>query len=113
VSAREDLAVRQAALVAALVAGAPPPPDLDAERIRIQSAALLRKRGRCVLHAAPELAAALGESFEAAFARYAASGPKAGSSADDAAAFARFLLGSALGRGREVRRAARGVTRIS
>ena len=110
-SARDELAARQAALVAALVAGAPAPPGLDPGRIRIQSAALQRKRGRSVMHAAPELAVALGESFMAAFAEYAASGPKAGSSADDATAFARFLLGSAHGRNREVRRAARRVTR--
>ena len=110
-SARDELAARQAALVAALVADGPIPPGLDAGRVRIQSDALLRKRRRSVMRAAPELAVALGESFAAAFAEHAASGPKSGNSADDAAAFARFLLRSAHGRNREVRRAARSVIR--
>jgi hypothetical protein len=110
-SGRDELAARQAALVAALVAGAAPPPDLDAGRIRIQSAALLRKRGRGVAQAAPDLATALGGSFGAAFAQYAANRPRAGSRADDAAAFARYLLGSGYSRDREVSRAARRITK--
>jgi hypothetical protein len=76
VSAREDLAARQASLVAALVSGAPVPPGLDAERVRIASAALLRKRGRSAARAEPELAAALGRSFSAAFAAYATGRPQ-------------------------------------
>jgi len=106
-SARDELGARQASLVAALVAGAAVPAGVDAERVRIQAAALLRKRGQGVAHAEPELAAALGKSFGAAFADYARGLPREGGSADDAAAFARYLLPSQYGRKREVRRAAR------
>ena len=106
-SARDELGVRQASLVAALVAGAAVPSGVDAERVRIQAAALLRKRGRGVAHAEPELAATLGKSFGAAFADYARGLPRKGRSADDAAAFARYLLSSQYGRNREVRKAAR------
>ena len=106
-SARDELGARQASLVAALVAGAAVPAGVDAERVRIQAAALLRKRGRGVAHAEPELAAALGKSFGAAFADYARGLPREGCSADDASAFARYLLSSQYGRDREVRRAAR------
>ena len=106
-SARDELGVRQASLVAALVAGAAVPSGVDAERVRIQAEALLRKRGRGVAHAKPELAATLGTSFGAAFADYARGLPQKGCSADDAAAFARYLLSSRCGRDRKVRRAAR------
>jgi hypothetical protein len=109
VSARDELGARQASLVAALVAGAGAPAGVDAERVRIQAAALLDKRGRGIAHAEPELAAALGGWFGPAFAGYARGRPQAGRSADDAAAFARYLLSSRYGRGREVRRAARHV----
>jgi hypothetical protein len=109
-SGRKDLAVRQAALVAALVAGAPPPPGVDADRVRIQSAALLRKRGRSLAHAEPDLAASLGREFGAAFAAYAAGQPQVGCAADDAAEFARYLLRSDHARDAEVRRAARHIT---
>ena len=107
--ARDELAARQAALVAALVAGAQVPAGLDAERVRIQAAALLRKRGRSAAHAQPELAAALGRQFSAAFAAYATDRPKQGCPADDAAGFARYLLGSPHARDPVVRRVARRV----
>jgi hypothetical protein len=110
VSARDELAARQASLVAALVAGARVPAGLDAERVRIQAAALLRKRGRSAAHAEPELAAALGQQFSAAFAAYATGRAKEGCSADDAAGFARYLLGSPHARDPGVRRAARRIT---
>ena len=106
-SARDELGARQASLVSALVAGAAAPAGVDAERVRIQAAALLRKRGRGVARTRPELAAALGKSFGAAFADYARRLPPEGRSADDAAAFARYLLSSQYGRNREVRQAAR------
>jgi hypothetical protein len=106
-SARDELGARQASLVAALVAGTAVPAGVDAERVRIQAAALLRKRGRDVARTRPELAAALGKSFGAAFADYARRLPREGGSADDAAAFARYLLSSRCGRNREVRQAAR------
>ena len=106
-SARDELGARQASLVAALVAGAAVPAGVDAERVRIQSAALRHKRGRGVARTEPELAAALGTSFGAAFAGYARRRPRQGCSADDAAAFARYLLRSQYGRNREVRQVAR------
>ena len=113
-SARDELAARQAALVAALVGGAGVPAGLDAGRVRIQAAALLRKRGRLVALAAPELAAALGTGFAPAFAAYATGRPARGGSADDAAEFARHLLaGSPYARDRAVRRAARRAARRS
>lgn len=110
-SARDELGARQASLVAALVASAAVPAGVDAERVRIQATALLRKRGRGVAHAEPELAAALGKSFGAVFADYARGMPRQGGSADDASAFARYLLSSQYRRNREVRRAARHIVR--
>ena len=41
---RDDLARRQAALVAALVAGASPPPGFDETRVAATASALMRKR---------------------------------------------------------------------
>jgi hypothetical protein len=111
VSARDELAARQASLVAALVAGAGGPTGMDGERVRIQAVALLRKRGRGVAHAEPGLAAALGASFGPAFAEYATGRPQEGGYADDAVAFGRYLLSAKYGRDREVRKAARRITR--
>jgi hypothetical protein len=115
--ARAGLEARQRALVAALVAGAQTPAGLDGARVRVQAAALLRKRGRGVAHAAPDLAVALGPAFRDAFESYARGrpGPPPDCAADDAAEFARYLRGAGAG-GRphpdaEVRRAARRVTR--
>lgn len=111
-SARDELAARQAALVAALVGGAEVPAGLDADRVRIQAAALLRKRGRHAALAAPELAAALGADFASAFAAYAEDRPARGGSAYDALDFARHLLaGSPFAHDRAVRRAARRLAR--
>jgi hypothetical protein len=110
VSARDELAARQASLVAALVADGGVPTGVDGERVRIQAMALLRKRGRGVAHAEPELAAALGASFDPAFAEYATGRPQEGGYADDAAAFGRHLLSSKYGRDRRVRQAARRIT---
>jgi hypothetical protein len=113
---RGELEARQRELVAALVAGAEPPGGLDRERVRVQAAALLRKRGRGVAHAQPELAAALGKGFWDAFGSYARgrTGPPPDCAADDALAFARWLRGAALGQphaSAEVRREAGRVTR--
>lgn len=110
---RAELGLRQCSLIAALVAGADPPPDMDAERIRVQAAALIRKRDRIVARAQPELAAALGPEFSLVFHDYATSrpGPRPGCAAEDAREFARYLLRSAPARSREVRRAARRVAR--
>ena len=112
--ARDELAARQRELVAALVARAEVPAGLDGDRVRVQAAALVRKRGRGVAHAQPDLAAALGREFGAAFQGYARgwTGPPPGCAAD-AVEFARYLL-SDDGRPRatgDVRREARRVTR--
>jgi hypothetical protein len=112
-SRREELELRQRSLVAALVAGSDPPPDMDAERIRVQAAALIRKRGRIVARMQPELAAALGPEFGPVFHGYVTSqpGPRPGCAAEEAAEFARYLLRSASAGNREIRRAARRVAR--
>jgi hypothetical protein len=110
---REGLAARQAALVAALVAGAEVPTRLDADRVRIQAAALLRKRGRSVAHVQPELTWALGESFWTVFTAYAAGRPRQCCSAHDAADFARYLLSTGRAGDRQVRRGARRVARTT
>jgi hypothetical protein len=82
---------------------------MDAGRIRVQAAALVRKRGHAVAHAQPELAIALGSRFGAAFAAYASTGPTPGGGAADAEAFARYLRDDRQAWPREVRRAARRV----
>jgi hypothetical protein len=108
---RAELELRQRSLVAALVAGSDPPPDMDAELIRVQAAALIRKRGRIVARTHAELAAALGPEFGPVFHDYVTSqpGPWPGCATEDAREFARHLLRSAPARSREVRRAARRV----
>ena len=110
-AARDELEIRQRSLVAALVAGADPSADMDGERIRVQAAALVSKRGRAVARAQPGLAAALGPGFGPAFGSYVTSrpGPRPGCAADDAREFARHLLRS--GPSRDIRRAARRVAR--
>lgn len=108
---RAELELRQRSLVAALVAGSDPPPGMDAERIRVQATALIRKRGRIVARARPELAAALGPEFGLVFHDYVTSqpGPRPRCGTEDAREFARYLLRPAPARSREVRRAARRV----
>ena len=116
-AARHELEVRQRSLVAALVAGAEVPAGVDQARIQAQAAALIAKRARIVARAEPELAAALGSSFRAAFHAYAVSQTEGwpGSSAAEARAFGRYLLGSGEAwlrdgeEAREVRRVARRV----
>jgi hypothetical protein len=76
------LADRQAAVVAALVAGAPAPPGFDTHRVRATAAALLRKRTGEVAAAWPLLAAALGANWPASFVAWAAGRPPAGSLRD-------------------------------
>jgi len=85
-----DLAARQAALVAALVAGGPLPPGFDARRVDAAAAALLRKRAGEVADAWPLLATALGPEWKPRFAAWARGRPRAGSFADGFA-FARAL----------------------
>ncbi|GAA1791187.1 hypothetical protein GCM10009682_11480 [Luedemannella flava] len=79
---REDLARAQAALVAALVAGAAPPPGFDPTGVRAAAAALLRKRAGEVAGAWPVLAASFGSRWTVTFGRWAATRPTRGSLRD-------------------------------
>jgi hypothetical protein len=100
VSEHTDLAARQISLVAALVAGAPPPAGVDETRVRIQAADLLRKRSRSVARRNPELAARLGQDFWPTFQDYdrARTGPPPDCSAADAREFTRYLRRTGRGR---------------
>ncbi|MEU4569513.1 hypothetical protein [Micromonospora sp. NPDC023956] len=75
---RGDLAARQAALVAALVAGAEPPPGFDTHRLGAARVALLRKRAGEVARHWPLLAAGLGDAWPGTFAGWAATRPTRG-----------------------------------
>ncbi|MGI5519690.1 hypothetical protein ACQEUX_01865 [Micromonospora sp. CA-259024] len=76
------LAERQAALVATLVAGGPPPPGFAPAQLAATRAALLRKRAGEVARHWPLLAAGLGASWSTTFAGWAARRPTAGSLRD-------------------------------
>lgn len=77
-----ELAARQAALVAALVAGAPLPAGFDPARVGAARAALLRKRAGEVARHWPMLAAGLGPRWPAVFQGWAAARPTRGALAD-------------------------------
>ncbi|NUO57866.1 MAG: hypothetical protein HOV71_20495 [Hamadaea sp.] len=77
-----SLADRQAALVAALVAGGAPPPDFDATRVDAVREQLLRKRAGEVARAWPAVAASLGPSWYATFRAWADGRPPQGSFRD-------------------------------
>ncbi|MYS22377.1 hypothetical protein GA0115240_140658, partial [Streptomyces sp. DvalAA-14] len=95
---RAALAAAQAALLAALVGAGEIPPGFDADRIRVQSRALLEKRARAARAHHPWLGLALGDTYLQAFAAFARTCPQlAGSHAhDDAAAFERHLAAGGL-----------------
>ncbi|MEV4660236.1 hypothetical protein [Micromonospora sp. NPDC049301] len=76
------LARRQAELVAALVAGGPPPPGFAPAPLAATRAALLRKRAGEVARHWPLLAACLGVDWPATFAGWAANRPTLGSLRD-------------------------------
>ncbi|WP_157556719.1 hypothetical protein [Nocardia acidivorans] len=84
------LAEQQAALVRALVAGAPAPAGFDAADISATAHALLHKRADEVARRFPLLAHACGGDFPAKFMQWASTRPKS-STAADAAAFAAAL----------------------
>jgi len=71
VTGPDGLAARQAALVAALVAGGPLPPGFDADDVAVARRALLRKRAGLVRYHWPRLAAALGDRWLAVFGEWA------------------------------------------
>jgi hypothetical protein len=91
--ARAELAARQAALVAALTAGAAPPAGFDTRRLRAAAASLAVKRRRAVARAWPGLAGVLDERFTA----FTASTPlpRDGGPLADGRAFVRWLGGAA------------------
>ncbi|WP_436970748.1 hypothetical protein [Micromonospora rifamycinica] len=76
------LADRQAALVAALVAGAPVPAGFATDRVDAARSALLRKRAGEVARHWPLLAAGLGDAWWVTFHDWAAGRPTAGSLRD-------------------------------
>jgi hypothetical protein len=87
--ARSRFAAAQTRLLAALVAGAPPPPLFDPARIAIQADALIAKRRQLVARLRPDLVETTGADFPTRFNAYARANPRptAGARAD-AEAFA-------------------------
>ncbi|CAM3828224.1 hypothetical protein [Smaragdicoccus niigatensis] len=79
---REELAKQQEALVAALVAGGPPPAGFDSLALQATAVALLNKRAGEVAHRAPDLTYQLGAEFAARFREWASSRPKTTTAAD-------------------------------
>ncbi|MEU5920508.1 DUF692 domain-containing protein [Streptomyces sp. NPDC047141] len=91
-AARQRLAVRQASLLSALVAGTPVPEGFDTRRVGIQSRALAAKRAGVVAKVAPELPEILGDGYRPAFLAYARSRPMTGGYRRDALDFVEHLL---------------------
>ncbi|MFF9069616.1 DUF692 family multinuclear iron-containing protein [Streptomyces sp. NPDC014891] len=90
--ARQRVAVAQAALLSALVAGTPAPEGFDNRRLGVQSRALAAKRAGVVAKVAPELPEILGAGYRPAFLAYARSRPMSGGYRRDALDFAEHLL---------------------
>ncbi|WP_426366816.1 DUF692 family multinuclear iron-containing protein [Streptomyces sp. E-08] len=90
--ARQRLAVTQASLLSALVAGTPVPEGFDTRRVGVQSRALAAKRAGVVSKVAPELPEILGKGFRPAFLAYARSRPMTGGYRRDALDFVEHLL---------------------
>ncbi|MET9690420.1 DUF692 domain-containing protein [Streptomyces sp. NPDC006514] len=93
-SVRTRVALGQAALLSALVAGTPVPEGFDRRRIRVQARALAAKRADVVAKLAPELPVILGgqDPYRAAFLSYAKSRPMTSGYRRDALDFAEDLL---------------------
>ena len=77
-----SLAERQAALVAALTAGAAVPPGFEARLVEVARVALLRKRAGEVARQWPDLAYALGSGWWPRWSAWAATRPTRGSLRD-------------------------------
>ncbi|MGN9793418.1 DUF692 domain-containing protein [Streptomyces sp. OZ13] len=92
--ARQRVALTQAALLSALVAGTPAPEGFDARRLRVQSRALAAKRADVVAKIAPELREILGTDYRSAFLAYAKDRPMHAGYRRDALDFAEHLLAS-------------------
>ncbi|GGT31882.1 hypothetical protein GCM10010271_39890 [Streptomyces kurssanovii] len=91
---RQHVALTQAALLSALVAGTPAPEGFDARRLRVQSRALVAKRADVVAKVAPELPEILGTGYRSAFFAYAKNRPMHAGYRRDALDFAEHLLAS-------------------
>ncbi|GGT10761.1 DUF692 domain-containing protein [Streptomyces chromofuscus] len=90
--ARQRLALAQAALLSALVAGTPVPEGFDRVRLGVQARALAGKRAEVVAKIAPELPLILGAAYRPAFLAYAQRNPMTGGYRRDALDFAEHLL---------------------
>ncbi|MFD9029966.1 DUF692 domain-containing protein [Streptomyces sp. NPDC059567] len=90
--ARGRVAVAQAALLSALVAGTPAPEGFDSRRLGVQSRALVGKRADVIAKIAPELPEILGDGYRRAFFAYARTRPMSGGYRRDALAFVENLL---------------------
>ncbi|MEU7724942.1 DUF692 family multinuclear iron-containing protein [Streptomyces sp. NPDC040724] len=93
-AARTRVALGQAALLSALVAGTPVPEGFDRGRIRVQARALAAKRADVVARLAPELPGILGgrAPYREAFLAYAKGRPMTAGYRRDALDFAEHLL---------------------
>ncbi|MFJ4900558.1 DUF692 domain-containing protein [Streptomyces sp. NPDC088727] len=91
-AARDRVAVAQASLLSALVAGAPVPEGFDHQRLGVQSRALAAKRADVVAKVAPELPEILGQDYRDAFLAYAKARPMSAGYRRDALDFAEQLL---------------------
>ncbi|MFD4261623.1 DUF692 domain-containing protein [Streptomyces sp. NPDC058534] len=89
---RQRLGLAQAALLSALVAGAPAPEGFDRARLGVQARALAGKRADVVAKVAPELPVILGPVYRPAFLAYARGCPMAGGYRRDALDFVERLL---------------------
>ncbi|MFE1941959.1 DUF692 domain-containing protein [Streptomyces massasporeus] len=90
--ARQRLALAQAALLSALVAGTPVPEGFDRARVGVQARALAAKRADVVAKVAPELPVILGGEYRTAFLGYAQTHPMTDGYRRDALTFAEHLL---------------------
>ncbi|MEI5097942.1 DUF692 domain-containing protein [Streptomyces sp. PmtG] len=89
---RERVALAQASLLSALVAGTPAPEGFDRARLAVQSRALAAKRADVVAKVAPELPEILGPGYREDFLAYAAHRPMTAGYRRDALNFAEHLL---------------------
>ncbi|MEU0433504.1 DUF692 family multinuclear iron-containing protein [Streptomyces sp. NPDC006290] len=103
-AARQRLALAQAALLSALVAGTPVPEGFDRVRLGVQARALAAKRADVVSKVAPELPEILADGYRPAFLAYAQRHPMTGGYRRDALDFAEHLLLAGLPEGAETRR---------
>ncbi|MFF0221919.1 DUF692 domain-containing protein [Streptomyces sp. NPDC004629] len=89
---RERVALAQAAVLSALVAGTPLPEGFDRVRMGVQARALAAKRADVVAKVAPELPRILGARYRATFLDYAQGQPMTGGYRRDALDFVAHLL---------------------